>query len=446
MSTAPQIESVRYGLIPAHGGRAGVVRIQRLPHQREFLDFRRMDWKVALVAALGQGKTWALCMKAYQMARINAPLGGLLVVPTYPLFRMVHLAEWPDLLWDKLRVRLLWRAQDSAFVWPWGGKLWVRTAEKPNRIAGPNLAYLLGDEPGQWSEDAFLRAIGRIRHPDAKMRLSAFAGTPEGLNFFADQFADPDPKKKRATVWGRSWHPALAHYPAELRDLYGHDPSLLAAYAKGQFVPLRQGLVFGAFSRAKHVQRTEYQECLPLVLACDFNVDAMRWGVGQVSPHEITILDEIALGRDATTERAAVEFVRRWGHHRGELIVCGDAAGKARRTNASKTDYQVLTEELRKGQFYRIKVLTPASNPSVKDTADMVCYHLAGRGRDVAIDPKAKELILDLERVAWKPGIPEFDKSDPLRTHSADWLRYIVHTLARPTAGRRWTIGGVHAS
>jgi hypothetical protein len=51
--------------------------------------------------------------------------------------------------------------------------------------------------------------------------------------------------------------------------------------------------------------------------------------------------------------------------------------------------------------------------------------------RRLFIDPKCKELILDLERVCWRTddlGQPtsELDKSDRMRTHTSDALGYYL--------------------
>lgn len=420
--------------------RSGKVDIPLLPHQGELMNFGvvgppRMDWEVALVAAQGQGKTFILAHKLYQLARMNRGCDGLLVVPTYPLFRLVHREAWPKFL-AALGVRVKWTAQDHAWVWPWGDRLWVRTAEKPQRIVGANVAYLGGDEPAQWPDEAFERAVGRVRDPNATLRLSVFTGTPEGVgNKFAKRFAKPDAKQRRATIRGRHWHPAVADYPEKLLDLYGHDQALLDNYAKALFVPLRIGRCFSAFEEAKHAAGpVTYDPALPLILACDFNVDHLRWIVAQVSPHEIHVIDEIAPGPGATTELAAREFVRRWAGAQRQVVVVGDSSGNARRTSGSKTDYLVIRETLA-GHFAAVRMSVPASNPPQKDSVDACNYHFAAKGqsaRAVSISTKCVELIDDCNSNTWKPGVAEIDKTDPERTHAGDAFRYLVWQTARP--------------
>ena len=51
--------------------------------------------------------------------------------------------------------------------------------------------------------------------------------------------------------------------------------------------------------------------------------------------------------------------------------------------------------------------------------------------RRLLIDPKCKQLILDLERVHWKTDssgnmLSDIDKSDPAGTHVSDALGYMI--------------------
>lgn len=412
-----------------------ILRVACLPHQREFLNaIDEQDLCVGLVAALGQGKSRALCWKAYQLAKINMGLNGLFVVPNYPLFRMVHKEEWPELV-KELGVNLTWNGSNYAFTWPWGSKLWVRTAESPDKIAGPNLAYMVGDEPGQWRKEAFERGAGRVRHPKSRLRQTALAGTPEGLNWFADNHASPTGLFR--TIWGTCWHPSMAHYPQQIVRLYGYDDSLLAAYGRGQFVPMRVGRVYGPFDRRKHCSDVVYDPKYPIVLACDFNIDHMRWEVMQVTPSEIRFLGEIATGGGTSTSDACKQFVDVWRpRHRLDVIVCGDASGTHRSTSSgTKTDYQIIREELDAAKFRNVFFKIQKANPRQKNRVAAVNYHLAGRGRRVIVDPSCHELILDFERVQWRKGLPEIDKNvDEARTHASDGAGYAIYQLARPVS------------
>ena len=153
-----------------------------------------------------------------------------------------------------------------------------------------------------------------------------------------------------------------------------------------------------------------------------------------MTPHEIRFIDEIALGHSGNTAQAAREFCRRYINYKSiHLTVVGDASASARSTSG-QTDYQIIKEELTKAGWSNVTYTIPASNPRHKDRVDNTNYHLSGRGKTVYVSSRCKELALDWERVAWKKGQPELDKSDPQRTHASDAADYIIWMLARANA------------
>ena len=406
-----------------------------LEAQHDLWSDTTMDAEIAMVGPYGSGKTFALFVKTMLLSAVNAEMrvDGLLVVPTYPLARVVHIQEWPRFA-EEMGVSLEYLKSDQAFLWPWGTATWLRSAENPRRLAGPNLAYVCFDEPGQIEREAYDRAKPRARHPRSRLRQICLAGTPEGLNWFADEFANPRPPRR--TIWAREWHPSLGDYPQRLLEMFAYDESLLDAYVGGMFVPLQVGRAYRAFSRHSNVRSFEPELGMRWVLACDFNVDTMRWLVAQVGTSLVLVHDEIVLGRSGSTEEACKVFKSsRWADLvSGELWVTGDAAGQARSTSG-KSDYTIIREEL--GSRFSLRLLVPGSNPRVSDRVKQVNYILHGRGgRSIEIHERCKDLILDLERVAWRAGGMELDKSDPLRTHSSDAFGYLVWQMARSIVGR----------
>ncbi len=406
-------------------------KLDGLPHQMDLWTDTTDDARLAIVGPYGCGKTMALAVKALLMAQDNQGIDSMLVIPTYSMFRLVHLGEWPT-IWKNLNIEVTWRPGDSAWLWPWGSKLWVRSAENPARLAGPNLHAVLFDEPGQMDRAAWDRGSIRARHPESSYRQVVLGGTPEGLNWFADVFDDPKPPNR--IIRAKGWHPSMAHAEGQIRDTYGYDDSLMAAYGRGEFVPLRQGRCYRHFKRATHVvPEIPIERALPLVLSCDFNVDTMRWIVMQFGADRIDMIDEIKLGTSGTTEEAAREFVNRYqNQYRGQVIVTGDPAGKARSTGG-RIDYQIIQEELGAcPAVTSVEMAVPGSHPLQKERVDNMNYHLSGRGLTVRISEKCSDLIRDFERVAWKQGqTVSIQKNDASLTHSSDAATYAVWALAR---------------
>ena len=107
------------------------------------------------------------------------------------------------------------------------------------------------------------------------------------------------------------------------------------------------GSVYYCYDDALSVKRCAYNPQLPLVVGSDFNVDPMAWAIGQRrGAKDMEWIDEIWL-RDATTPQALDVLWAKYGSHRGGFQFYGDAAGKARKTSASMTDYAHIMNDKR---------------------------------------------------------------------------------------------------
>jgi hypothetical protein len=205
----------------------------------------------------------------------------------------------------------------------------------------------------------------------------------------------------------------------------------------GEYLSMNAGRVYYAFDRKKHVRACDVDLSRPLLWALDFNVNPMCSLVAQKVGDTVLVHDEIVLGR-ASTNDACEEFLRRFGHHAAGLEVYGDASG-ARMQTAGATDYEIITEFLRRnGYQYGMRV--PRSNPAVRDRISAVnaaFENLAGRPH-LLVSPKCKELIKDFEQVGYQPNTAMIDKmSDPRRTHLSDAIGYLVWQECREPVGEQ---------
>lgn len=421
------------------------ITLDALPHQVAFWSDETPDARIALVGPLGTGKTRSLVIKRLLLHTRNSGMNSMIVEPTYPMVRDILVPAIEEILGDELGLPIKINRTDHDLVWPrsmGGGTTHLRSADDPDRLVGTNLSDVGFDEPGRIAHSAYRKGSVRARHPRATVRQVYLAGSPEGMNWFAAEFNDPVPPNK--TIRARGWHPSMKHYPGQLRHAFAGDQAQLESYLDGKFVPLFQGRCYGPFDRARHVSANGalgYNPHLELVLACDFNIDAMRWEVGQVHPGQIQILDEIALGQNGPVQDAAAEFIRRYHpqlgaeqRHAGIVRVTGDASGKGR-THTGEVAYNVLMDALVKVGWRGVTLDVPPANPMQRDRVDTVNFHLAGSGKTVLIHPRCKELILDLEQNVWKQGTAEIAKSnsgvEALRTHAADAFGYMVWALCQ---------------
>ena len=170
--------------------------------------------------------------------------------------------------------------------------------------------------------------------------------------------------------------------------------------------------------------------------AWDFNVDPACTLVGWFDGRRFWIHDEITISGGSDTPEVAAEFVRRFGHWEGDVLVYGDAAGSSRSTKAAVSDYRLIDEVFRPAFGTRfLGADVPKANPPIVDRINAVNREL--REDRVVIHPQCKRLLDDLARVAWKDGSRVIDKTgDRNLTHASDAIGYWIHREA-PVRGPR---------
>lgn len=182
----------------------------------------------------------------------------------------------------------------------------------------------------------------------------------------------------------------------------------------------------------------EYEEALPLRLACDFNVDPMAWLVCQINNEKLYVLEEIYLSPGSVVENCR-EFLNSYGDHYGEVFVYGDAAGRARSHKDQRSNYDEIRLQLMNRPF-RLKMKVPSRNATNVNGVRAVNRRLRDKWGNpmVFIDKeKCPELIRDLIQVVWMESTgrepTQIKKTrnmeDPyfMRTHASDALMALIH-------------------
>ncbi len=185
------------------------------------------------------------------------------------------------------------------------------------------------------------------------------------------------------------------------------------------------------FDRAVHAAvPISHQPQLELDIACDFNVDPMAWVLGQHKQEQAWATGEVSIPGGATTEQACREVIRRYPDRKQHVAVYGDASGTARKTSASRTDYQII-QEILGGHYHTFNIRVPASNPPVTDRVNAYNAMLksASGACRYRVDPSCTGLIDDLARVSWRAGTRDIDKRDKKRTHYTDADGYRIAYL-----------------
>ncbi len=419
------------------------IAYQPLPSQKQFheCDERFKGFS----GPIGSGKSQALCQEAIRLTYQNPGRMGLIGAPTFPMLRdSTQVALFEVLEQNRLPYEFN-RSENTLTMRDSGSKILFRSLDDYERLRGTNLAWFGVDELTYTHEAAWLRLEGRLRDPRAK-RLSGFAvWTPKGYDWVYRRFIEGSPKEYRAILARPHEN---THLLNQIPDFYerlkhSYDESFYQQEVLGQYLNAQAGRVYLAFDRRDHVLSVPCDAGLPLLWALDFNVDPMSSVVVQQSGG-MRVVDEIVLRR-ATTLDACTEFCNRYGRHRGDLSIYGDASGQHMQTTGS-SDYQIVQNYF--GEYYDGKVLmkVPRSNPSVRDRVSLMNAKLKNSAGDVELmmDARCLELIKDFEQVCYRPDSMVIDKEkDHARTHLTDALGYLlwqVYRAGRPIGPRQFPL------
>jgi hypothetical protein len=279
----------------------GQIEVSILPHQLQFLQSTKRY--VALCGGFGCGKSWALCMKAWQLASVNAGFDGMLISRSS---KQLYDFLMPEMVRTLTMVRAPWSMRDgNKLILDWGQSksvIHLLTTENDAyaRWAGGNMAWACIDEIDtmQKPAEAWSFANDRIR-VKAPLLQTACASTPEGYRFLWD-FFDHQPKKDpsindRDLIRGSTLdnpHLDTEYVKSQIRT---RNPLTLKAYLYGHFVNLDGVLVYYRWDKEQNVTTKTLADfpAAPLHIGLDFNKGKNPAVVAVVSQGAIHVLDEI---------------------------------------------------------------------------------------------------------------------------------------------------------
>lgn len=395
---------------------------------------------------MGTGKTLALCQEALKLTFQNPGRLGLMGAPTFAMLRDATQRQFFETCQRAGLPYEFHRAENRVTLLDTGSEILFRPLDPFERLRGPNLAWFGVDELTYTEPEAWLRLEARLRDPKASLLCGFGAFTPKGFDWVYRKF-QADRREGYELILATPFE--NRHVLAAAPDFYkrlehSYDPLFYQQEVLGQFLNVRQGRAYYAFSRTEHVREVEYDSRLPLRWSWDFNLTPMSSVICQQGPQvtgqtsEVRVLDEITLPTSSTPE-VCREFLARWGQHAAgpcrKVILYGDASGASRHTATGRSDYFLIREFFRGLSQFRLEVRVPTANPAVRDRTNTVNARLlnAAGERALFVDPRCRELIADLEQVVYKPGSSQLDKeSDSARTHTSDALGYYLWNEFRP--------------
>lgn len=418
--------------------------------QEAFLDDDTPDANLLFTGGWFSGKTMTLAAKGLKLSAINNPIRGFWLVPDWNHVEDTILPTLQDVdpdtgdPWFLTPDQFHFNHRTHVLTWVGGGPIQFLTAENPKSIAGPQGAFLLVDEPGSIKHTAWRNAVARVRHPSAQLRQKVASGTWEGLNWLAEMFGDPSRPEAYKVFTMRTVEntEGLKHNPdyiAQLKDNITEAEAV--SYLDAKLSNLTGALAFPMFAETMH-WRTDVpaaDPAFPLRLMFDFNVNPMTIGIGQIVPGasgpELRVPDWVAEHGGATVESSCVKLKERYPHGWREVIVYGDATGRARHVKSLKSNYQIIEETLA-GWATKLEFKVPKDNPSVAESANAVNRLLLdahGRTRlwIRKTEPRrqcpTRELVRSLQLTSKKTGTDDIEKkTGETHTHAGEALRYLV--------------------
>lgn len=324
-----------------------------------------------------------------------------------------------------------------------GGRISLHGADNYDSLRGAGLNGLVLDEYADISPEAWDEAL----RPMLSDRLgrALFIGTPEGYNHFYELWGEARSGKDNWQAWQfttlQGGNVLASEIESARADL---DEKVFRQEYEASFESLYAGRAYYAFSRMENVHPVAFDPRHPLCWALDFNINPMASVLCQMIGGDVRVLREIVLPNSNTTEACGV-FRERVQPYldavRGNQIgivpltvrVYGDPAGNQRRSSADKTDWRIVKDAFADWRELPVEYFVPASHPTIKARVNAVNAMLRnahGVSR-LVIDPSCKELIADMDQVAWKTdsdgnAISELDKSNLKRTHASDALGYLI--------------------
>lgn len=387
---------------------------------------------------LGSGKTFALCMKALLLSALNKDVSGGFLCPSFPDYKKDILPTFEEILSDaNLLPYCKINRTDKYIIFPWSkAPLYIHTAEK--HIKGPNYGYALINEFSSIPLERVQELINRVRVKDAPCRQINFAGTPEDVYGWLEDFIEKhEAQNLLRVIRGKTTdneHLApeyIEHLKATL------DPLQFRLFAEGELIQLSTNRFYYAFSADRNNTDIDLDPMRTIHIGLDFNVGNMHAVIGQV--HEIrrkkvmVLFDQIVLkdfGSD--TRQMASAIKKRHGDYLDQILITCDFSGAARKTTGP-SDVLLLRDagfEVR----YRAK-----GNVRLKKR-QLLVNGLLSHGQILVNKERCPVLWKDMNKVLQKEDFTK-DKTNPDLTHASDGLDYLIDFEFEIKERQRFNIG-----
>lgn len=331
-----------------------------------------------------------------------------------------------------------------------GSEITVLGLDQPQRIEGRPIDGIICDEYGNMKPEVWTSNLRPALSTRGRAGWAWLIGVPEGRNHY--YHISLQAQKASNKEWSyHHWISADILDPQEIvqakRDM--DELTYLQEY-EASFVNF-QGRAYHSFNRAEHCANLKYDPKKPIAFAFDFNVAPQVVAIIQerrndtgrkdLADNYTAVIDEVYIPRNSNTQAVCRKLIEKYGHHKHDVLIYGDATGGARGTSqVLGSDWDIIRAMLKRQFKEQLKMRVPRSNPRERVRVNAMNSRLKSADGTISMlvdSDKAPMVVMDLEGVILlEGGSGELDKkADPALTHMSDALGYYVEK-AHPMSKR----------
>ena len=390
------------------------VDVELFPKQIDFIQSKQRS--VLLQSGIGFGKSFVGALWIVLTALRYPKVKGMIVARDYGQLKTASLVELKK-VFALLELRegehYEWNKSNNDIMFFNDTEIYCRGANNyDSAFRGGNISFIWADEADFYKAEAWRTLKGRLRVAPELLRVTS---SPCGYNHIWEEFFQNRSETRKVIEATTYDNPTLSsEYVEDLKGTYS--PRLFEQEVLGKRLMINVGAVYQEFNRATHVKpcRDILSRKDEIFFFTDYNI-AHYCGCYMIKKDGVVyVLGEEHLEYKGTREMAQVVLSKFTDNNK---IVVGDSTGNNKRDVAiDKTNYVIFQENgLMTKKF---------NNPPVQSRIINVNSRL--HHGLVIIDPSCKNLIRDLELVAWKENGSDIDKADITLSHASDAFSYGV--------------------
>lgn len=341
-----------------------------------------------------------------------------------------------------------------------GAKIYVVGLDKPQRIEGMPIDFIMVDEYGNCKSEAWYENIRPALSTLGRIGKAWLIGVPEGRNHYYDLSIKIQDKENRKEWDYFTWKSASVLDPHEIamakREL---DTLTFQQEYEANFINF-SGRCYYSFDKEIHAQISlDYNPELPLTFTFDFNREP---GVAAVIQEQLfnhpevgpkfsqnmsspftAVIDEVYIERNSNTEKVVDKLISDWKFHQGSVYIYGDPAGGHKTSSSTEgSDWDIIYKKLYPVFGDNIELKYPESHPPVRSRVNSMNSRILSTDNVISflVDPSCINVIKDFEGVTVvEGGTGEINKKDLKLSHLSDAISYQICEKYPINCGDRFT-------